>query len=349
MAQEKQTFSAESLQRFCAAVLEGAGVKQANAATIANSLVYADLRGVGSHGVMRLETYLQRLEHGLINLETAMPTLTETPAVALIDAENGFGQLAGVKAMDMAVNKAETMGVGLVSVKNSNHFGVSAFYATRATARNMAAIVFTNAGPAMKPFNGTKALLGTNPFAAAVPMAGGEPMILDMATTEVARGKLRKALANNESIPLGWAVDKDGKPTTDPKAGLEGTLCPMGGPKGSGLSLMIDLFTGVLSGSALTGDAIGVTNMTAPARVGHFFLAINPALFSGTDAFLCDVAAVGERIHGQEAADGTTVYLPGEIEAATEAKLRRNGITIGSGLVEICNACAKKYGVPPLA
>lgn len=348
MTQEKPVFTVEKLQAFCSAVLKGANVRAEEADIIAASLVYADLRGIGSHGLIRLETYLQRIEHGIMNLAADMPVLNETPAAAYIDAQNGFGQTAGVKAMDLAIKKAETMGVGLVSVKNSNHFGVSAFYAKRATDKNMAAIVFTNAGPTMKPFGGTEALLGTNPFAAAIPVANGEPVILDMATTEVARGKLRKALANGESIPLGWAVDKDGNPTTDPKAGIEGTLCPMGGPKGSGLSLMIDFFTGVLSGSCLTGDAKGVTTMTGHARVGHMFLAVNPALFSGTANFLGDTAAVAERIHGQKPASGSRVFLPGEIEAENEVKSRKNGVALTVNLVEILNNCAKKYGVHQL-
>lgn len=348
MTQEKPVFAAEKLQAFCSAVLKSAKIRPADADTIAESLVYADLRGVGSHGLIRLETYLQRIEHGIMNLSTEMPVLNETPAAAFIDAQNGFGQIAGVKAMDMAIKKAETMGVGFVSVKNSNHFGVSAFYAKRATDKNMAAIVLTNAGPTMKPFGGTEALLGTNPFASAVPVGGDKPIILDMATTEVARGKLRKALAENATIPLGWAVDKDGNPTTDPKAGLDGTLCPMGGPKGSGLSLMIDLFTGVLSGSSLTGDAKGVTTMTGEAHVGHMFLAVNPALFSGTEKFLHDTAAVAERIHAQKPAAGAKVFLPGEIEADNEAKNRNNGVALTNNLVEILNNCAKKYGAPQL-
>lgn len=348
MPQKHRAFTPETLQSFCAAVLEGAKVRPREAAIIAESLVYADLRGIGSHGLIRLETYLQRIERGIMNLVADMPVLNETPAAALIDAENGFGQIAGVKAADLAMEKAGTMGVGFVSVKNSNHFGVSAYYAKRVTDKNMAAMVFTNAGPAMKPFGGAKALLGTNPFASAVPVGGSAPMILDMATTEVARGKLRNALANGESIPPGWAVDKDGKPTTDPKAGLEGTLCPMGGPKGSGLSLMIDLFTGVLSGSCLTGDVKGVTTMTGAARVAHMFFVINPAFFSGTDAFLADTAAVAERIHGQEAVFGPKVYLPGEIEAENEAKNREKGVPLTASLVETLNACAEKYGVPRL-
>ncbi|CAK7018292.1 MAG: putative oxidoreductase YjmC [Desulfovibrio sp.] len=348
MAQEKRIFAADALQTFCSAVLKGANLRPDEADIIAESLVYADLRGVGSHGLIRLETYLDRVEHGLMNLEATMPILNETPAAALIDAENGFGQVAGVKAMDLAVKKAASVGVGFISVKNSNHYGVSAYYAKRATDNNMAAIVFTNAGPAMNPYGGTEPLLGTNPFASAVPVKGEEPMILDMATTEVARGKLRKALANGESIPLGWAVDKNGNPTTDAKTGLEGTLCPMGGPKGSGLSLMIDLFTGVLSGSALTGDAKGVTAMTGVSRVGHMFLAINPAFFSGTETFLTDTAAVAKRIHGQKAASGSKVYLPGEIEAENEAKNRANGVALTDNLIEILNGCAKKYGASEL-
>ena len=348
MTQKKPVFAPDQLRRFCAAVLQGANVAPEQAEIIADSLVCADLRGVGSHGVIRLETYVQRIEHGIMNLTATMPVLQETPATALIDAQNGFGQIAGVKGMDLALSKAENLGVGLVLVKNSNHFGIAAYYARRATDRNMAAIVFTNAGPTMKPFGGSEALLGTNPFASAVPVKNGDPIVLDMATSEVARGKLRKALANGESIPPGWAVDKDGNPTTDPKAGLEGTLCPMGGAKGSGLSLMIDLFSGVLSGSCLTGDAKGVTDMSGAAGVGHMFLAMNPAMFSGTDAFLADTAAVAERIHGQKAAFGPKVFLPGEIEAENEAGNQERGVALTASLVEILNGCAATYGVPPL-
>lgn len=348
MTQEKPVFNAEKLHSFCSAVLQGAKVPAKDADIIAESLVYADLRGVGSHGVIRLETYLQRVEHGIMNLAPDMPVLNETPAAALIDAQNGFGQIAGVKAMDIAIQKAANVGIGFVSVKNSNHFGVSAYYAKRATDKNMAAIVFTNAGATMKPFGGTEALLGTNPFASAIPVGGGDPMILDMATTEVARGKLRKALANGESIPLGWAVDKNGNPTTDAKAGLEGTLCPMGGPKGSGLSLMIDLFTGVLSGSAVTGEVKGVTDMSGASRVGHMFIAINPAFFSGTETFLNDTASVAARIHAQKPASGSKVFLPGEIEAENETKNRKNGVPLTANLVEILNNCAEKYGTPRL-
>lgn len=349
MDRKKPVFAPDMLQQFCASVLKGAKVRSKDAEIIAESLVYADLRGVGSHGLIRLETYLQRIERGIMNLAADMPVINETPAAAFIDAQNGFGQIAGIKGMDLAVTKAETMGVGFVSVKNSNHFGVSAYYAKRATDKNMAAIVLTNAGPAMKPYGGTEALLGTNPFASAVPVGSGEPMILDMATTEVARGKLRKALANNEAIPPGWAVDKDGKPTTDPKAGLEGTLCPLGGPKGSGLSLMIDLFTGVLSGSALTGDVKGVTNMTGASCAAHMFLAVNPAFFSGTERFLADTAAVSARIHGQKPAFGPQVFLPGEIESEKAKETMKNGVALTADLVAILNACAEKYGAPLLA
>jgi len=348
MTQEKPVFTPDRLHHFCAAVLRGAKVDPEQAEIIADCMVYADLRGIGSHGVIRLEACVQRIEHGIINLTATMPVLQETPATALIDAQNGFGQVAGVKGMDLALRKAENLGVGLVLVKNSNHFGISAYYARRATDRNMAAIVFTNAGPAMKPFGGSEALLGTNPFASAVPVMNGAPMVLDMATSEVARGKLRKALANGESIPPGWAVDKDGNPTTDPKAGLEGTLCPVGGAKGSGLSLMIDLFSGVLSGSCLTGDVKGVTDMSGTARVGHMFLAVNPAMFSGTEAFLADTAAVAERIHGQRAAFGPKVFLPGEIEKENEVENREHGVALAASLVEKLNRCAVTYGVPPL-
>lgn len=344
MSQDKKTFPVKRLQHVCEDLLIRAQAKAEEAAIVTDSLIYAELRGVGSHGIIRLDSYMRRLERGLINREAAMPLVTETPACALLDAEGGFGQVAGVKAVDIAIRKAEALGVGVVSVKNSNHFGVSAYYAVRAIARNMAAIVLTNAGPAMTPYNGTVPLLGTNPFASAVPVKSGAPMVLDMATSEVAKGKIRKALANGEQIPLGWAVDKGGNPTTDPKAALEGTVCPIGGAKGAGLALMIDLFSGVFSGSSLTGEARGVTDTSGPARVGHLFIVLNPAFFSGVEKFLEDTAAVGERIHSQKPADGTRVFLPGEIEAENEIRNREHGITLPLNLVATVNDYAKRYG-----
>lgn len=348
MTQEKKIFTPKVLHAFCVSVLQGAKVRPAEAEVVASSLVYAELRCVGSHGVIRLESYLKRLKNGLINLGATMPLLNETPACALLDAENGFGQVAGVKAVDLAVAKATAMGVGVVAVRNSNHFGVSAFYAVRATDRNMAAIVFTNAGATMMPYNGTEPLLGTNPFASAVPKANGVPIILDMATSEVAKGKIRKALANGENIPLGWAVDKDGKPTTDPKAALEGTVCPISGAKGAGLALMIDLLSGVLSGSSLTGEVKGVTDTSGYAKLGHLFIVLNPAFFSGAEKFLTDVAAVGALIHRQKPADGGRIYLPGEIEALNEERTCESGITLTASLVDILNGYAERYGAPRL-
>ncbi|SBV92620.1 Malate/L-lactate dehydrogenase [uncultured delta proteobacterium] len=347
MTQERKKFSPERLRDFCATILEKAKAHPEDAAVVADSMIYADLRGVSSHGLTRLDAYLKRIEAGVLNREAKMPLLRDSPACALMDAENGFGQVAGVKAVDLAVCKAESIGVGIVAVKNSNHFGVSAYYAVRATRRNMAAIVFTNAGPAMVPFNGTEPLLGTNPFTAAVPSSTDVPMVLDMATTQVARGKVRRAAAAGNSIPLGWAVDKDGNPTTDAKAALEGTLCPMGGPKGSGLSLMIDLFSGVLSGSCLTGDVKGVTDTSGVARVGHLFIVINPAFFSGTGKFMDDVESVGQRILGQRPADGGRIYLPGEIEAENE-QANACGLALAPDTFAQINACAARYGVGPL-
>ena len=348
MPKEKKTFTPETLRAFASSLLAATGVRPEEAAIIAESMVYADLRGVGSHGLLRLEQYIDRIEAGLINLKAEMPLIQDSPACALVDAQNGFGQVAGVRAVDMGIAKAANLGVSAVSVKNSNHYGTSAFFAVRAAAKNMAAIVFTNAGPAMPPFNGTRALLGTNPFAAAVPMADGDPMVLDMATSEVAKGKLRRALANGESIPLGWAVDKDGRPTTDPKAGMEGFVCPMSGPKGSGLALMIDLFSGVLSGSSLTGEVKGLHDHSGLSRAAHLFIVLNPAFFSGTEQFMQDVALVGDCIHGQKAVDGGKVYLPGEMENANETKNRLNGISLNADMVDKLNSRAVRHGVEPL-
>jgi LDH2 family malate/lactate/ureidoglycolate dehydrogenase len=338
----------EHLVGFITAVLIKAGLTQEDAAVITDSLIFADLRGIASHGVVRLTSYLERVEKGVMDLNPAMPFVRDYPASALLDAKNGFGQLAGVRAMDKTIEKARACGIGAVAVRNSNHFGVAAFFAMRALQKQMIGVALTNASPGIAPFRAKAALVGTNPIAIAIPAAREKPVVLDMASSVVARGKIRLAQLAGKRIPLDWALDANGKPTDDPTAALKGTMAAIAGPKGSGLSLMIDLLTGVLTGSSLTGDVRNITDTSGPCQTGHLFLAIDPSKFGDVDEFLRDVDQVVRRIKALESVDGGPIYLPGELELLLETQRRAEGIPLDAETQASLASVAERYGVPVL-
>jgi LDH2 family malate/lactate/ureidoglycolate dehydrogenase len=337
--------SVASLEKFSIALLTKAGLNRQDAATVTESLLSADLRGISSHGVVRLTSYIGRVRAGVMELNPAMEVEREAPAAALLNARNGLGQIAGSKAMALAMDKAEACGVGLVSVKNSNHFGIAAFFAMQALKRNMVGLVITNASPAIAPYGTKTPLTGTNPLAVAIPAAAERPIVLDMSTSVVARGKIRLASVIGEAVPLGWALDTEGKPTQDAKAALKGSMEPIGGPKGSGLSLVIDLLCGVLTGTSLTGEVKNVTDTSGPSKTSHMFIAINIGKFVDPEQFKKNIDAVIRRIKALPSASGSPPYLPGEIEFNLEAKRRAEGIPLSPKVIAELQDLARKYGV----
>lgn len=329
---------AGTLGRFVEGVLVDAGMRREPAAIVAETLLYADLRGVRSHGVARLSSYLDRIRAGVMELDPQMSLVSDAPASGLLDAGNGFGQLAGVQAIDIAIDKARATGSGVVGVRNSNHFGVAAYFAERAVAAGMVGMVLTNSSPAMTAYNTRIPLIGTNPIAFGVPAGDQRPIILDMSTSLVARGKIRLASITGETIPSGWAYDEQGLPTQDPHAALKGSLAPIGGPKGAGLSLVIDLLTGVLTGTALTGEVRNITDISGPSKTGHLFVAIDVSRFMPIEMFRKRVDDIIANIKAMPSADGGPVYLPGEIEAVgAEARLR-DGIELPGDVVAVLDA-----------
>jgi LDH2 family malate/lactate/ureidoglycolate dehydrogenase len=348
--EEKVSVSVEKLRWHCQGVLTQVGLRETHAALVTESLLFADLRGVGSHGVVRLSAYLDRVHAGVMQVDPEMELVRDNPASALLDACNGFGQIAGARAMDLAIQKAGDSGASIVAVKNSNHFGVAAFYAMRAVAAKMIGVVLTNASPAMTPYNAKKRLLDTNPLAVAIPAGSQKPIVLDMSTSVVARGKIRLAAARpGVKIPFGWAVDADGKPTDNPVEAMKGSLTPIGGPKGAGLSLVIDLLCGALTGTALTGEVKNITDTSGRSRTGHMFMAINVAKFIDVLTFSQSIDTVIQGIKALPSADGTPVYLPGEIEFNLEAKRRADGIPLATDVIETLNRLGERHGVGQLS
>lgn len=240
---------AASARSFVEDVLTSNGVTATNAATVAKCLVAADLRGVDTHGINRIPSYMARVRAGVLDA-SASPELTKlTPVVAQVDGRNGFGFLSASLGIQAACEMAREFGVGMVSVKRSNHFGMSAWIVQQAIDAGMMSLVFTNSSPALPVFGGRTKLMGVSPIACGAPGGKERPFILDMAPSVAARGKIYKAKRRGEKIPLDWALDAEGRPTDDPAAALGGVMLPMGGPKGSALSIMMDVFSGVLSGN----------------------------------------------------------------------------------------------------
>lgn len=347
--EQKHYVEAKDAIAFVESILVGNGTTPANAAIVARCLVAADLRGVDTHGMNRIPSYMERIRQGVLD-GVATPKLTQiTPVVSQVDAQNGFGFLAADAGMAAAIEAAKIYGIGMTSIKHSNHFGMSAWIVQKAIDADMMSLVFTNSSPALPPWGGREKLIGVSPLACGAP--GKEhPFILDMAPSVAARGKIYKAKRRGEKIPLDWALDKEGNPTDDPGAALDGgVMLPMGGPKGSGLAIMMDVFSGVLSGSAFAGHVTGPYDPSKPSDVGHFFVAIKPDLFMGLEDFRERMQYLYDRTVGAEKAAGVDrIYFPGELEQLEQARREKSGIPLVQAEIDALNAEAHKIGVEPL-
>src|SRR5471032_2646518 len=328
MAAVKDAAKPETAQSLLYAVVETAeafgrhlliahGLSEQDAAIMAACLVRADLRGVDTHGLQFLPQYLDRVRRGLVNPKPNLVVERVTPMCGLLDGQNGYGFVVATKAMAAAIEMAKEFGVGIVSAKRSTHFGMAACYTLQALEAGFISFVFTNASRAMPPWGGREAFLGTSPFAGAAPSGNELPFDLDMSPAVAARGKIRRAARRGEAIPLGYALDAQGRPTTDPNAALEGgVVLPIGGPKGSGISMLMDIMGGVISGAACAGDVGNqFLDYDRPQNVGHFFLAMKPDLFIPKDEYLKRMDTLVQRVHAIPTAEGVDeILMPRERE-----------------------------------
>lgn len=337
----------EGLTSLVSEILVAHEVPENDAQRVAQCLVLADLRGLASHGVSRLPIYLERLRNGLVNPRPALELQVPAPACANLDGDNGLGFVVATRAMEAAIERADNYGIGMVTAHRSTHFGMAACYLLQAIEAGYIAFVLTNASPGMPVWGGKTPLLGTSPFAFGAPGSGDTPaVVLDMATSVVARGKIRRAAANGEPIPEGWALDKEGNPTTDAQKAYEGVVLPLGGPKGSGLSLMMEVMCGVMSGAAF-GGAVGnqYHDFDKPQNVGHCFIAIRPEVFVAGD-YAQRMAELDTRIKAGPLLDPSApILLPGELEAQREAERRQSGIVLGASDIEALRNEAKRAGL----
>ncbi|MCC6889510.1 MAG: Ldh family oxidoreductase [Hyphomicrobiales bacterium] len=340
--------AAATAEAFARQLLLAHGLPQRDAATVAACLVGADLRGVDTHGIARLPGYLDRLRRRLINARPALRAERQTAVAASLDGQDAFGFVVGMCAINEAMAMAREHGIGVVAARRSTHFGMAASYALAAVEAGFIAMVFSNASPAMPPWGGKDALLGTNPFCVGAPAGEGPPFLLDMSPAVAARGKIRRAQRRGETIPLGYALDAEGHPTTDPTAALGGVVLPIGTYKGSALAMMMDIFGGVMSGAAFAGAVADQYKVyDRPQDVGHFFLAMKPDLFIPADAYRARMDTLIERLRAVPKAQGfDEILIPGEPEARLEAQHRRTGIPYSPHDLAALEAEAARAGVP---
>ncbi|KAI2974111.1 hypothetical protein CBS147323_1500 [Aspergillus niger] len=318
----------EKAKDFAAALLVKAGLMAEDARSMAECLVLADVRGVDTHGLARLPQYLDRVSNGRVNPRPSINITQKTPVVAHLDGDNGFGFVVATRGMDEAIKRAEIYGIGMVTVNHSNHFGMAATYVLQALKANMISLVFTNSAKQMPPFGGKETLLGISPFAAGAPSNTEVPYILDMAPSVVAKGKIRRAARRGEPIPLGWALDADGNPTTDANVALNGSMAPIGGRR----------------------DPVGDQYKdTKPQNVGHCFIAIKPDIIMSTDDFKARTDILAQRVHGVSPAPGfSEVLFPGEPEHRLGLQRRAEGIPYTEAEKTLFTEAAKQYEVPEL-
>ncbi len=327
------TLQPEELLDLAQAIFVAKGVPEPEANLVADSLVEANLRGHDSHGVIRIPKWATGLEAGAINPVARIETVRQTGASALLDANQALGPVAGIKASEMAIAKAVSVGIGIIVIRKASHIGMLGYYTEYMAKQGIIGLCMTNTESGVAPFGSAEKILGTNPLSISVP-ARDRPMILDMSTSVVARGKIVVALESGEKIPLGWALNKDGDPTTDPQEALQGVLLPLGGMKGSGLAIMVDILTGALAGQAVGKDVRGTFDMQHAGTKGDMFVAIDPSAFIDPEGFLNTVESLKNQIKSAKKAKGVNeILLPGEYEYLMRQKRYKEGIPINKELL----------------
>lgn len=337
--------SRENARGLLTAILKGAGVSDSRAAIIADNLIEAELRGVSSHGMSRMTVYCQRIATGAIDPKAKLTVVSDRGSALALDAGHGPGQVMAREAMDRTIRRAMRRGVCVTAVRGGSHFGIAASYSMMALDYNMVGVSMTNAPPVMCPWGTRDAMLGTNPFSVAMPAWEEPDFVFDSATSVVARGKILLARQEGADIPEGWALDAEGRPTTNAEAALRGTVLPFGGYKGSGVALIVDLMCSLLSGASSTK---GVEELygapDTPQNLGFMFMAIDIAAFTEPVEFRRRMDDVIRSIKSARKAPGVDeIYMPGDKERLNRQKLVETGIPVGPGVMGEILALAKRY------
>jgi L-2-hydroxycarboxylate dehydrogenase (NAD+) len=336
MSSKSLRVSAESLSKFVTGIFQGAGCSEEVAREMAQCLVQTNLWGIDSHGVLRTPEYLARFQNGAMNNQPQIRTLKSGAGLEVLDADNGPGFVAGRAAMSRAIELAKTGNIAAVGIINSNHCGAASLYARMALEHGMIGIAMSNVAPNMVAPGGSKPITGNNPIAVAVPTFGEFPFVFDISLSAVSGGKILVAAKNGEQIPLGWATDKEGRPTTDPNIGFKGFLLPMAAHKGFGLSLLVDILCGVITGGSFQHQLKSMYVYPGdPSNTAHLMLAINPLFLMSQEQLKDRMAEFFKTVRQSPMWDeDSEMLLPGEIEYRKEIERRRSGIPIPASLHE---------------
>lgn len=344
---DEKVFRKDTLKKFICDVLCKVSIPKDDAVIVADNLLKSELWGISTHGISRLSRYIMRLENGTIATDPLIEIKNEYPSVLSVDGQNGLGSIVMEKGLKMAIERAKKFGICVVGVKNSNHFGMAGYYCALAAEHNMVSIGFTNSLAAMAPWGGKSACLGTNPLAFGFPRKNKKPIIADMATSVVARGKILLAAKKGTAIPDTWALDENGKPTTDAQAAAKGFVLPMAGPKGYALSLIIDCLSGVLTGAAFAGAVGAYKNDGVNANIGHLFIVMKPDVFVDEVEYENRIEEFCAEIRMTEKADGVEqIYMPGEREQILEERLLQKGIRLSPSIEAELIDLSRKYHIP---
>lgn len=345
------TATSDQLRRFMAGIFEAAGVPEAEAGIVAGLMAEADLIGADGHGVFRLAQYVRRIRAGGMNPRAVPRIVEERPAAALIDGDNGLGHLATRMAAEVAIGKAKTQGVAWCGVRHGNHAGPASLYARMVQEAGMIGL-YLAVGSAnhLPPWGGLELLLSTNPIAVAVPAGEEPPIVLDMATTVAAYGKVKVKAQRGEPMPEGWMIDREGRPLTDPKRANEGLLLPIGGYKGYGLALIFGLLAGTLNGAAMGREVVDFNaDDTTVTNTGQAVLAIDISGFGDPAAFRRRVDQLARDLRGSARLPGVErIWLPGEQSRLTRQRRAAEGVPIPPALATQLEALARDLGAPPL-
>ncbi|MBO1198741.1 ureidoglycolate dehydrogenase [Staphylococcus simiae] len=324
----------DRLRNLFKSKMMAAGMPEEQAAKVADLMIFADSRGIHSHGSVRMQYYAERAARGGFNLTPQFQVEQTGPSTATFFGDNAAGHLVAYKAMDKAIDMAKDTGLGVVGIKEMAHSGAIGYFALQAAQQGMVALTVCQSDPMVVPFGGTQPYFGTNPIAFAAPRANGEPILFDMATTVQAWGKILDARSKNKEIPDTWAVDHTGEPTTNPHD--VGALLPVAGPKGYGLMMMVDILAGSLLGLPFGKHVSSMyQDLSEYRRLGQFHLVINPSYFGNQETFLEQVAQMVDELHDIPPAQGfDQVYYPGEIQEDVKKKYQDTGIPVAASIYD---------------
>ena len=348
-------YSKETIWKFCYELLRWLKVPEEHAEIFSNATLDADLKGIHSHGVNMVPSYANAIQRGAIKGDAKPRKIKDTAVLCLMDACGGLGQVAATCAMDEAVQKASKVGIGVAAVNNANHFGAAGYYAQMAARKNMIGLVICNTPAFVPPWGGAESLFGTNPICIALPGGDKKPILVDMATSEAAMSKVLLAKRRGEKLPEGWVVDEEGMPTTDPdkvftgtipRAVFKGSLLPMSGPKGYGLTLAIDTICALICSAKFSNDIKPLYGGTLePSGMGYFLAALDIAHFTELEHYNKEISARVDQIKDSRKAKGTEeIFLPGEIEQNKAKLYEREGIPLEAGVISQLNVLAENLG-----